>query len=402
MSAQGSPAAASGRRLFPWNRTPVAKSPVGETAAAAKPVLGKTGRETAQAATKAAGRREQRRPFDYAGDARPERQRGVATFLPTRFSRLALLAGGILLATATTIVLGGWPRAIDVLAGLAGPRFTRTIAALRACVDLRGPALGGWLAQILLLAAAIVAWAIRGIRRHRKDGRHGRSRAWLSMGALLFVAALAGVVPIGRLTGAILTDATGVAFGPEGLGWWVAISGVTSAIACLWTILPLHQRIAPACWLLAGMAGWTATAACRWIGEGREEYLVGGSAAWVAGAAALCIAMLTAARGVIREARGEIKAPPAPAVTGERKTPKSEPVAAAARSSDPAFEPIEAETDGETDGESDGESEPDADIATSDTGYTDGSDAEDDYAARPLSKAEKKRLRKMARMGQAA
>jgi len=395
MSAQGSPAVASGRRLFPWNRTSVAKAHVAGKSDAAKSPPAKAGRESEQAATKAAGRREPRRPFDYAVDARPERQRGVATFLPTRFSRLALVAGGILLATATTIVLGGWPKAIEALAGVAGPRFARTIAALRECVDLRAAVLGGWLAQILLLAAAMVAWSIRGIRRHRKDGRHGRSRAWLSMGALLLVAALAGVVPIGRLTAALLTDATGVAFGPEGLGWWVAISGVTSAIACLWVLLPLHQRIGPGFWLLLGMSGWAAAAACRWNGQGREEYLLGGSAAWVVGAAALCIAMLTAARGVIREARGEIKAPPAPAAPSERKSPKSEPAAAASRNVEPVFEPVETEADVGSE----------SDTATndaSDAGYTDGSDAEDDYAARPLSKAEKKRLRKLGRMGQAA
>jgi hypothetical protein len=33
----------------------------------------------------------------------------------------------------------------------------------------------------------------------------------------------------------------------------------------------------------------------------------------------------------------------------------------------------------------------------SDNGYTDGSEIEEEYASRPLSKAEKKRLRKLGR-----
>ena len=288
-------------------------------------------------------------------------------------------AGGILVATATTIGLGGWPKAIEALAGFAGPRFARTIAVLRECIDLRGLVLGGWLAQILLVASSMVSLSIRGIRRHRKDGRHGRSRAWLAMAILLLVAGLAGEVPIGRLTGALLSDATGKTIGPDGFGWWVIIAAVTSASVGLWA--------------LAGMSGWATAAACGWVGQGREEFLLGGAAAWVAGAAACCIFVLTAARGVIREARGDIKASAVSAPQAERKVAKVETKPVAVKAADPVFEPVDTDSEGAMDG---------ATNEGSDNGYTDGTDGEDDYASRPLSKAEKKRLRKMARMGQAA
>ena len=57
---------------------------------------------------------------------------------------------------------------------------------------------------------------------------------------------------------------------------------------------------------------------------------------------------------------------------------------------EPVFEPVTA----------DDESVPATE--RSGGGYTDGSDLEDEYASRPLSKAERKRLRKLAKSGQAA
>jgi hypothetical protein len=101
-------------------------------------------------------------------------------------------------------------------------------------------------------------------------------------------------------------------------------------------------------------------------------------------------AMLTAARGVIREARGEIKAAPVGAGQGgERasKGVKTEAVTRQAKAPEPVFEPVDTDDDGALQSATEG----------SENGYTDGSDAEDEYASRPLSKAEKKRLRKMGR-----
>jgi len=109
----------------------------------------------------------------------------------------------------------------------------------------------------------------------------------------------------------------------------------------------------------------------------------------VAGSAAMFAAMLTAARGVIREVRGEIKAPPVGVAKEERasKVVKTEAVTRQAKAPEPVFEPVDTDDDGAPQSAAEG----------SETGYTDGSDVEDEYAARPLSKAEKKRLRKMGR-----
>ena len=399
MSVQTAPAGAPPRKLFPWSRSATAKAPPADAAtktradAASTTPASKTGAAGKTAAKPKRGR-EPRRPFDYSPEARPEQQGALATVLPTRASRLGVALAGIVVVTATTLILGGWPAAIEAISRFAGARFARTVAVVRELVDLRGLVLGGWLAQMFLLAAASVALSIRGIRRHRKDGRHGRSRGWLALACVLVVASMAGTLPIGKLVSTFLVEATGRSFGPEGFGWWVAIAGIVTGIVTLWILLPLHQRLVPGFWLLLGLAGWSA-AAVPWLGAigsagaGRDDLALAGAGAWVAGSAAMLAAMLTAARGVIREVRGEIKAPPVGVAKEERATKgvKTEAVTRQVKAPEAVFEPVDTDDDGAPQSAAEG----------SENGYTDGSDAEDEYASRPLSKAEKKRLRKMGR-----
>ena len=383
MSEQTAQAGAVRRRQFPWTRSAAATAGTADRAP--------KNQATGNVATAPKRGREPRRPFDYSPEARPERQGALATILPTRPSRLGVALAGIVVVTATTLILGGWPAAIETVGRLAGARFTRTVAVLRELVDLRGLILGSWLAQMFLLGAASVALSIRGMRRHRKDGRYGRSRAWLAMALVLFTASLAGTLPIGKLVSTFLVEATGRSFGPEGLGWWVAIAGSVTGIVTLWILLPLHQRLVPGFWLLLGLTGWSAAAAVPWLGAGRDDLALGAGGAWVVGAAAMFAAMLTAARGVIREVRGEIKAPPVGAGQGGERASKGVKAEAATRQAkavEPVFEPVDTDDDGAPQSATEEGSE---------TGYTDGSDAEDEYASRPLSKAEKKRLRKMGR-----
>lgn len=383
MSVKPASAGAVRRRLFPWSRTPSdppssGAADKGSTSMAAKPTA------------KPRRVREPRRPFDYAPEARPEQQGALATRLPTRPLRIGLALAGIVIVTASTLVLGGWPGAVDALGRIMGPRFSRSIELLRDVVDLRTLVLGRWLAQSFLVAAALVALSIRGMRRHRKDGRQGRSRAWLAMAIVLFTASVAGMLPIGKLVSTFLVEATGRSIGPEGLGWWVVIAGIVSGLVTLWALVPLHQRLVPGFWLLLGLTGWSAAAAVPWLDAGRDDLALGGACAWVAGAAAMFAAMLTAARGVIREVRGEIKAPPIGAGQGGERVAKAVKVEATKpqpKAPEPVFEPV-ATTDDGTER-----------MATeeSDNGYTDGSEIEEEYASRPLSKAEKKRLRKLGR-----
>lgn len=318
----------------------------------------------------------------YDPEAHPENQRGPATLLPTGLGGLALATVSILLPLAVTLVAAtsGQLFGRDLFAG--GGRFARTLAAAAAVFDSRGVAsLQVWLAQTFLVAAAGVALIVRLMRRHRRDDYKGRFRAWGWMAALLLLTACAGVVPVGRLVGAALADATGIAFGPDGSGWWLAVSSTAFLAVSLWAVLPLHERLATATWLAVALVAWSGSAVATWLAAGHERAEVAGLAAWSLGAAFALIAMLAAARSVIREVRGQC---------GRPAKPKAEKVKV--EKAKPAVRPAD---DDEADSSA-FESEAAAD--DSDTVYTDGSDHEQ----RHLSKAERKRLRKLARMNGAA
>jgi hypothetical protein len=319
----------------------------------------------------------------YAPDAQPERQRGPAVLLPTGAGGLALTAAAILVPVLGAAAVGCWDtwtgRPLIVPAG----RFARTLAAVADCCDPRAAAsLQNWLAQAWLLVAAVVALVVRLMRRHRRDDYRGRYRAWGWMAGLLVATGLAGAVPVGPLVGAIVVDSSGIVLGPHGIGWWLALAATAWFLVALWAVVPLHERTGTAVWLGLALAAWAGAAAAEWLAAGRDAWVVGGRAAWTVGAALAAVAMLAAARSVIREVRGEA-APrgtrrPAPARREASRVPATGPDAGdVAIQFDPVTDAAVTDADEE-----------------SGTDYVDGSEQEH----RHLSKAERKRLKKLARM----
>ena len=328
-------------------------------------------------------------PAEYAAEAAPERQRGPAVLLPTTAGGLTLAAIAILLPVAGSIALGACEAVFGMKPIAATGRFARTLRAVEACVDPQSIAsLQAWLGQLFLFAAAAVACIVRLMRRHRRDDYHGRFRAWGWLAGLLLIAACAGVVPIGPLVAAAATEATGIAFGPGGLGWWVASSAAAYGLVALWAVLPLHERLGTAFWLTAALASWAGSVAALWIGSRWPLHTVAGASLWSLAAAFALIAMLTAARSVIREVRGLPIRKPA-ADRGVAKPTRAEQAAAAQRRREEHVEePAEQEVPDFTA----------ADDESDETAFTDGSEPEH----RHLSKAERKRLKKLARMREAA
>jgi hypothetical protein len=364
MSIASSPRRDQRRRmLVSWKRS----APAGETAA------GTTART----------------PAEYAAEAAPERQRGPAVLLPTTAGGLTLAIIAILLPVAGGIALGACEAVFGMKPITATGRFARTLRAVEACVDPQSIAsMQAWLGQLFLFAAAGIASIVRLMRCHRRDDYHGRYRAWGWLAGLFMVTACAGAVPVGPLVAALATDATGVAFGPGGAGWWFALAGTTYGLVALWAVLPLHERLGTAFWLVAALASWAGSAAALWIGPRWPLHAVAGAALWSLAAAFAVIAMLTAARSVIREVRGLPVRKPA-ADRGAGKPARAEQAAAAHRRREEQVE--EAEDDETPDFTS-------ADEESDETAFTDGSEPEH----RHLSKAERKRLKKLARMREAA
>lgn len=316
----------------------------------------------------------------YESEAHPERQRGPAVLLPTTVGSLALAAAAILVPLAVAIAAGASEQLFGRSIFAGGGRFARTLAAIGHAVDPQAAtSIPAFMAQVFLVLAAATALIVRLMRRHRRDDYKGRFRAWGWMAAILFITACSGMVPVGRVVAAVMSDATGIAAGPAGIGWWLGLAATTLVVVSLWAVLPLHERLATSIWLGLALLAWAVSAAATWLqaSDARMESLVRSS--WALGAALALVAMLAAARSVIREVRGQCGRP---AALRKRRAEQARPAARV----EPAAEDDSADE------------QPDA-ASTDDTIYVDGSEQDE----RHLSKAERKRLRKLARMnGQAA
>jgi hypothetical protein len=324
---------------------------------------------------------------EYDPVALPERQPAVALLLPTRLGSLAACVAAVGFSIAAALAPGLHEPLFTALGRAAGPRFARSIAAVADCFSADSMlSLAGWLAQMLLVAAAGVALVVRFMRRHRRDDFAGRYRAWGWLACLFVAASCAAQAPVAQAFGTFMAEATGITFGPAGYGWWLVLATVLFGGVALWAVLPLHERVATALWLVSGVGTWAVSAAATWLGATRGTPPAVAHATWMAGSGLLAIAMLVAARSVIREVRGEARDGVKPA------KPKPQPA-----SQRPA--PVTAATD--HDDEMQGSSSHDADESDT-TGYTDGSDFDEDRDPRHLSKAERKRLKKLARMNRAA
>jgi hypothetical protein len=129
------------------------------------------------------------------------------------------------------------------------------------------------------------------------------------------------------------------------------------------------------------------SAGCTWITDGRDVLATAGQAAWAAGCGLVAISMLAAARSVNREVRGECSRPSAAKKRTEparqpAKQPPAEDRTALSLSQQAYID--------------------DAPASESDSGYTDGSESDEEHGSRQLTKAERKRLKKLARLAQAA
>ena len=339
----------------------------------------------------------------YDDLARPERHPALATRLPVTVGRLSL-AGFAIIAIfggAITLAVCGPLFGRPLLVG--GGRFAGTVAVLAAAFDPRATLpVPVWLAVLALFAAAAVAGSVRFMRRHRCDDYKGRFRAWGWLAVILTLAAWSGTVPLGPLVARFMSEATGIAPGPAGIGWWLGLAGCTLAFVIPWAVLSLAERAGTVAWMALAIAAWAAAAAMPWAdawvgGAGRGAIIA--QAAWAGGAALMLVAMLTAARAVIREVRGQTPvAPPRAARRRDAAKPVTKPAAKPATklpavSRETAADADDDEADNDAT-EQDEQLERSADGDSWQADYVDGSEHEH----RHLSKSERKRLKKLARM----
>lgn len=335
----------------------------------------------------------------YASAARPENHPALATLLPTRPLRFLAACVAIALVVAAVAAIGSTIHGM-LPADKAGNAnaWARTARTSRELLGIFSrSSLPSWFGQMLLIASAGVAMSVRQMRRHRLDDYQGRYRAWGWMAVLAVMAAAERQMPLSSFVSAVLSDATGLVLGPEGMGWWLGVSATACLAVALWAVVPLTDRLGTFLTLSLVAAGWMASAAFDWFGGGVLWMDLTARCLGLAGDGLLLISMLVAARTVLREVRGEIGRSGRSRDASRAEKAKSsghgkgsrEQAASDEKSASPVLQhPAATSSSGQWSDGSDGEEEE--------------SDEWGEGEGRRLSKSEKKRLRKMARMNRAA
>ncbi|MBA4019676.1 MAG: hypothetical protein C0483_21135 [Pirellula sp.] len=255
----------------------------------------------------------------YGDAARMERQPRVVDLLPRHYGWIALV-----------FFLG----ALGISALEAGyyylPQLVQFSASGRiAALDLAGDgSLASWLSTALLTAAAVTAWVVYGVRKHRADDYHGRYRIWfLAASAWLFL----GMDEAASLHEALRDLAVGLS-GEHGIGhgsvWWLGVFGLVLGFVGLRLALEMRECRLSTTLLLA----------CGLVYSAAAVVLLNGELNWfpqVAGIDAVMLeegltmtanlllltSQLVHARYVVLEAEGEIS--PRAAKAKKEKTPKT-------------------------------------------------------------------------------
>ena len=328
-------------------------------------------------------------------EALPARYRHLASFVPTRTVSLTVVAiiQLCVLSFALAPCLGREFAAYEFIPD--GGTYSLSVDILRGGFSLQGQAnLAGWITQTFLFLATGTALILRALQRNRCDTSRPGFRLWGVLAIVLMGASLATVLPIGPAVAAALLQMTNTPFGPQGLGWWVTFGSFCICISVLGTFFRLHERLAVFMALTPGLLLWCASAACVWFSTNGPRLLLLANATWLAGSGCILFAMMLAVRSILREIDGLCKQKKNRTTKSKRQLVNSAVVSSSADDSQPTtttaidFEEIPSQ------------------VSASQQTVHDDREAEQDNENAPLqrrlSKAERRRLRKLARNGRAA
>jgi hypothetical protein len=295
----------------------------------------------------------------YGAGANIENHPQVTDYVPRRYRMMgSILAGGIVLGLVSETV-AHHAEALSATFGTTAVLLT----------DILSNRLIGWTSAMALIVAAAYARIIYLLKRHRLDDLRGRYRVWRT-GSLLAVAVSACCVTGAHtLLGSAMAHITGWS---NSAGWWLVPSAVVGAwVLCRLILDATECRTALAMFVVAAMsfataaacsAGWSLTDSPLWTETLTRSLPLAGCLGILAGT-------LFTARYVVLDVQGLIEHEPVQVKPSKAKT--------ASRKVEESTAPGSATDDDET-------------------SWTDGTEPDYDYGDddRPLSKAERKRLRK--------
>jgi uncharacterized membrane protein len=196
-----------------------------------------------------------------------------------------------------------WSPRAEALFGAAGAAF----------FDLAAPGnASGWLASMLMAAAALVATFIYTLRRHRVDDYHGRYRVWIWTAVACLAMSLGEATNLATLLRG-LSDRAAVACGANEAVVWPATLGLILGLAGLRLLLEIRRSHgAVALWMLAAGLFLLATATDRgWlIHVPQSNRLLVERLCWLAGYMVVLATFLFYARYVGLQIEGKIAVVP--------------------------------------------------------------------------------------------
>jgi hypothetical protein len=327
----------------------------------------------------------------YGEQANIEHHPQITDFIPRRKRTvMTTLAVGVGVAASTQFLAQNANTLAAVMPGVPAQPIAVQLA----------HGVAAWTAAVGLLLVAAFARIIYSLRRHRVDDVHGRYRVWRWIAAGALVVSLNAVVGVHQVIARAAAAVTGWSLTSSANEWWLA----PLALLAGWTGVRLALEIAEsrAALGLTALAGATYAVAAV-AGLGWTPAALGVSAGALADALPLVghtlalASMMVFARYVVLDVQGLIEHKPRRPAASAAKA-RAATVKAAATTAAPPTVAVPAATASA--------SKPAANAArpgAAASGWTevDEVDTDDNVGDRRLSKAERKRLRKL-RQGRAA
>jgi len=344
----------------------------------------------------------------YSEAAGVEHHPQVTNFVPRRFGTIALLAvaGGLSIAAVGALHWFVAPLARIYGAGLSAP------------LELGVPGnVASWLSAVLLLVAAAFALLIYSLRRHRIDDYRGRYRVWLAAALACTLLSVNSVAALHSLAAAVAAHYTGWTTLADHAIWWLAVGGVPLAWIALRSWLDARESRLAAVALAVAFASYAAAVIGTlggWPTMNPQIQVMYTAGATLIGHWMLVIGLFSYSRFVVLDAQGLIPArrsrQPQQAKDKVQETTDMGQRPIRTRRSfdgDDALDVSDVESNIPNRQRTNNRRQPDDKLDRS--RWTDGSEPEpDDYGDersprnRKLTKAERKRLRKLKARDRAA
>lgn len=173
---------------------------------------------------------------NYSNEALAENQPLVTDLLPKRAWWVSLL---LLLAIGTIAGLQYLYQHLDVWGKTIG---REKLAALDVT---QSGSIAAWYGSLLLLMAAVGSLLIYSLRRYKIDDYRGRYRIWLWATASLLIACLAVATPLHQLVSGLFTHLTGTILFGNAAFWWISAYAIVFGTLLLRMLIEVrHSRVA--------------------------------------------------------------------------------------------------------------------------------------------------------------